>query len=266
MYNDVGVKLVSYVYDAFGNATITYHNGGASTTVVNNPFRYRGYYYDTDLGMYYLQTRYYDPVIGRFISPDSYASTGTGLLGCNMYAYCENNPVMYVDPTGESPWLIIAGIVLGAAAVTTAIVGAKHILNNHQNIAENEVEIKNTLDNMKVDFTDPNQLIVAMNEILKNYDGDGEQVKASITDTGLHIEYSYRVNDPYTRQMISMMYERSGLTTRSYTNISSEWVWHNIVKPVWPYGTDSADLEFTRDPRFFRVVLPTYILERIGRV
>ena len=80
----------------------------------NNPLRYRGYYYDTDLGLYYLQTRYYDSNTGRFINADGYISTGTGLLGYNMYAYCNNNPVMYVDSAGNSPGLIWGLVALGA--------------------------------------------------------------------------------------------------------------------------------------------------------
>ena len=104
VYNASGTKLVSYAYDAWGNCTITYSNGGSSTTAVNNPFRYRGYYYDVDLNLYYLQSRYYDPVLCRFISVDSYVSTGTGILGYNMYAYCNNNPVMYEDGNGNIPF------------------------------------------------------------------------------------------------------------------------------------------------------------------
>lgn len=67
-----------------------------------NPIRYRSYYYDTETGYYYLQSRYYDPNVGRFISADSYVSTGQGILGHNMYAYCQNNPVMYYDDTGHA--------------------------------------------------------------------------------------------------------------------------------------------------------------------
>ena len=66
----------------------------------HNPLRYRGKYYDSALGMYYLQSRYYDPGIGRFINGDGLISTGQGLLGFNMFAYCLNNPVMLSDPTG----------------------------------------------------------------------------------------------------------------------------------------------------------------------
>ena len=69
-----------------------------------NPFRYRGYYYDTETGLYYLQSRYYNPQWGRFLNADGLVSTGQGLLGYNMYAYCNNNPVMYVDPTGFYSW------------------------------------------------------------------------------------------------------------------------------------------------------------------
>ena len=105
IYSNDGVKLISYIYDAWGSFTTTYHNGGASTTAAKNPFKYRGYYYDSDLGLYYLQSRYYDPVTGRFINADGYVSTGQGLIGHNMYAYCNNNPVMFVDPSGN-----IAGI------------------------------------------------------------------------------------------------------------------------------------------------------------
>ena len=78
-----------------------------------NPFRYRGYYWDRDLGLYHLQTRYYDPVIGRFISPDSYEYLDPESFGgLNLYCYCLNNPIMYADPSGHFPWLILAAVML----------------------------------------------------------------------------------------------------------------------------------------------------------
>ena len=103
VYNSSGTKLVTYdYYDAWGNYTVSYSNGGGSTGAQYNPFRYRGYYYDTDLGMYYLQSRYYDAKICRFISADSYISTGQGMISFNMFAYCNNNPVNYYDPCGDN--------------------------------------------------------------------------------------------------------------------------------------------------------------------
>lgn len=102
IYNSTGTKVATYTYsDAWGNHSVTYSNGGASTGARYNPFRYRGYYYDTDLGMYYLQSRYYDSNTCRFINADGYISTGQGILGYNMFAYCGNNPVMYTDASGN---------------------------------------------------------------------------------------------------------------------------------------------------------------------
>ena len=86
VYNTSGTKLVSYVYDAWGNVTVTNHNvSGTNSGARHNPFRYRSYYYDTETGYYYLQSRYYNPQWGRFLNADSYLSTGTGILGYNMY-------------------------------------------------------------------------------------------------------------------------------------------------------------------------------------
>ncbi len=120
IYNAAGKKIGTYTYDAWGN--FTFSTASDATTVEKrivrtyNPFRYRGYYYDTDTGLYYLQSRYYNPQWGRFLNADGYVSTGTGLLGYNMYAYCSNNPVMYVDPTGDFPWLFaLVALVLTVA-------------------------------------------------------------------------------------------------------------------------------------------------------
>ena len=126
IYNNSNTKLASYLYDAWGNHTVTYHNGGGSlTAIVNNPIRYRGYYYDIDLGLYYLQTRYYDSNIGRFINADDVTNLGVdqNLISYNLYAYCSNNPVMFTDPSGES-WLLSA-IVGAVVNIITTYVSAK---------------------------------------------------------------------------------------------------------------------------------------------
>ena len=73
----------------------------ADTLGTINPLRYRSYVYDTETGYYYLQSRYYDPEIGRFINADALVTTGQGLLGNNMFAYCLNNPVNGSDPCGN---------------------------------------------------------------------------------------------------------------------------------------------------------------------
>ena len=102
-----GAFVARYTYDEWGNITsITDGNGNdVSNNAVHianlNPLRYRSYFYDAETGWYWLNTRYYDPAVGRFINADSYASTGQGVLGHNMFAYCLNNPVNAIDPNGE---------------------------------------------------------------------------------------------------------------------------------------------------------------------
>ena len=104
--NTSGQTVVSYEYDPWGNI-LSVTGSMSSTLGVANPFRYRGYYYDAESGLYYLQTRYYDPATGRFINADGYTSTGQGLLGNDMYAYCLNNPISYSDPAGNASVRII---------------------------------------------------------------------------------------------------------------------------------------------------------------
>ena len=95
-----GNLAVEYTYDAWGNLLTT--TGPEADTIGKvNPLRYRGYIYDTETGLYYVSSRYYDPEIGRWINADGYVSTGQGVLGNNMFAYCGNNPVNRVDPTGQ---------------------------------------------------------------------------------------------------------------------------------------------------------------------
>jgi len=97
--NETGALLVSYSYDAWGKVLAIGGPFEASLGFVN-PSRYRGYVYDHETGLYYLQSRYYDPEMGRFLNADVYTSTGQGLLGSNMFAYCGNNPVMRFDVCG----------------------------------------------------------------------------------------------------------------------------------------------------------------------
>ena len=126
-----GAVVVRYRYDAWGNHVVLNPDGSkneSDTFVGNiNPFRYRGYYYDTTLKLYYLKTRYYDPEIGRFVTIDdvSYLAPET-INGLNLYAYCGNNPVMRVDPTGTSFLLalLIGAIIGGVIGATISGVGA----------------------------------------------------------------------------------------------------------------------------------------------
>ena len=105
-----GNRVVEYTYDAWGKLIST--TGTLATSLgADNPFRYRGYYYDTETGLYYLMTRYYDPEVCRFISADVYLSTGQGVLGNNRFAYCNNNPMLLSDSNGTSPGTPVLTIV-----------------------------------------------------------------------------------------------------------------------------------------------------------
>ncbi len=99
-----------------------------------NPLRYRGYYYDTDTGLYYLQSRYYDPQIGRFINADDpgliASLSQSTVMGTNLFVYCDNNPVMYSDPTGHISPANIIGAIIGV--VGGAIIGK--LIVNHFNL------------------------------------------------------------------------------------------------------------------------------------
>ncbi len=99
-----GNVLASYAYNAWGTM---YKSSGTMANI--NPLRYRGYYYDAETDFYYLQSRYYDPIVSRFINADSYASTGQGFLGYNMFLYCGNNPVNNADVSGNRYTLIESG-------------------------------------------------------------------------------------------------------------------------------------------------------------
>ena len=97
--------MVEYKYDSWGNHAVLDANGAdiASATHIGNlnPFRYRGYYYDAETGLYYLPLRYYDPETGRWLNMDLFQNADPWLVnGINLYAYCINNPVNHIDSTG----------------------------------------------------------------------------------------------------------------------------------------------------------------------
>ena len=104
--NQAGQKIVSYTYDPWGKV-LSVDGSEASAIGQINPIRYRGYYYDTETGFYYLQSRYYDPTVRRFLNADAVISgVGRDIRGYNMFSYCMNNPVNLSDNIGNWPqWI-----------------------------------------------------------------------------------------------------------------------------------------------------------------
>ncbi|MCH5180967.1 MAG: hypothetical protein J1F32_07120 [Erysipelotrichales bacterium] len=134
------VSLVAeYIYDAWGNHKVLDANGNEDLNPQSignvNPFRYRGYYYDAETNLYYLNSRYYSPKMGRFISPDEFSildKTMVQVNGVNLYMYCKDNPVMNTDPSGYLVVSLLVGLVAGMIIGTAY--GAVTAAANGQNI------------------------------------------------------------------------------------------------------------------------------------
>jgi len=123
-----GRVVCRYIYDAWGNVT----TDSWQTDIVSdhNPLRYRGYVYDQETQLYYLQSRYYNPKIGRFLNADALVATGQGVVGNNMFAYCNNNPINRKDETG---YLAVATLCLIGALAGAAIDYATQVAANYKN-------------------------------------------------------------------------------------------------------------------------------------
>ena len=139
-----GGAVVNYKYDSWGKL-ISITGSMSETLGKDNPYRFKGYYYDDETRMYYLKSSYYQPEICRFISADVYIATELNMNGSNMYNYCKNNPVMLIDSDGDFAILAVVGAFLaenGAAmfvgavvnvattAITAGILGEKYTLKD----------------------------------------------------------------------------------------------------------------------------------------
>ena len=197
--------LATYEYDSWGNIkSIKDINGNTITDGTNialvNPFRYRSYYYDSEIGMYYLNSRYYNSEWGRFINADNYVSTDKGVLGHNMYAYCNNNPIVYTDPEGH---FIHIGLV-----ITIAIVGTLLMANTIYQSMKAKAQIKNVQKKAKVpDKTNElnNTLQSNAASIQKKVSGQNSVQKmltfANETKTGS--TYDIKIQEPWKNNTIS---------------------------------------------------------------
>ena len=251
VYNGSGVKLVSYVYDAYGNFTETTMNGGHRGGAYYNPFRYRGYYYDTELMLYYLGARYYDSMTGRFVSSDTSSvltATPTALTDKNLYAYCDNNPVTRGDNGGEFWETFLDVISLGASIVEVCInptdpmawaglVGdAIDLIPFVTGVGEATRAVK-TIDKVAdtvqiakaVDFTDDAA------DIVKTLDRSSGFTK-STASAGRKIHAGYKATDNFSS--IGKEYRRINGIRPDYIDFDTRTIYE--LKPMNPRGVRSG--------------------------
>ncbi len=199
--NEYGDIVATYEYDAWGNHKVYNANGATESSqsfIGNiNPFRYRGYYYDTETGFYYLQTRYYDPTICRFINADDYELVAelSQMVGqLNLYAYANNNPIMLTDETGES---VLLAFLLGG--LMGALVGAL------------------------VDTTVKEISLLTDGTVIGKPKGNGE----------VEIENSHLINTPWVQWGYSFYLNHIKSDTKDIikgttSGVQSEWAAHNL--------------------------------------
>lgn len=223
-----------YAYDAWGNFKVLNPDGteNVSSSFIGNinPIRYRSYYYDTDLNLYWLTTRYYDPEVGRFISPDHYSYLDYQKLhGLNLYAYSKNNPVMYYDPSGHFD--ISSFFIALRAAVSTAVT----------TIVATALAIVATVATVMVVSAAVGQIIGDKDEDSKNLPhethklSDGTDVDFYIKNKGVNtadnsikIYNSYKLTSSQFIELLEWLIGE-GYSAIDIDRIRNEWVWHNLA-------------------------------------
>ena len=222
LYTGAGVQVASYEYDAWGNViSMTDTTSFGIATI--NPIRYRGYYFDEDTGWYYLQSRYYDPEIGRFINADKYVSTGHSTNGFNMYSYCYNNSVIFEDCSGEIGILAVLGILV-ITTLVISIPSSKDKTAEEKKLAQEKYNPDTISFSQDIPAEDSDQLNVTF------YPG------ANL----IHIEDSYAIKSQAEKEVIidcimDSDYYYPELYGNSKKTMLIEWSAHNFV-----YNTASS--------------------------
>ncbi len=140
------IKIEDISYDSAGNQVIAdlTNNTTSRDLLVVNPIRYRGYYYDVETELYYLQSRYYNAQVGSFLNADGYLTTDAdNPLAYNMFAYCMNNPVMFSDPSGKWTMLAALGFILTVSSIICASID---IADSLKPVSKTVRVLTNTLD------------------------------------------------------------------------------------------------------------------------
>ena len=205
IYDTKGNLLARYIYDTWGDTlSVTDASGKAITDPLHianiNPIRYRGYYYDAETGLYYLQSRYYDTVTKRFVNSDELLGLNGSEARYNLFAYCGNNPANSIDSTGTYP----------------------------VNQDDDPVTRKAASTMQEWNFV---RMRAKANASLSKYKGNNGE-ESRITSTGsdhIQITNSYMVSSKEDRMVICEYLSYSGLIDSSATQLAAEWKVHNDV-------------------------------------
>ena len=249
LYNTIGTVVVKYTYDSWGKLIST-TGSLASTLGTLNPFRYRGYIYDEETELYWLRSRYYDPEIGRFLNADVYVSTGTGLNGFNLFAYCNNNPILFVDSNGNRP------------IVGTSIENETSEERFLSFATMNDIQVKTIQTDFSgaiyvMDANTLNNTNSASAKALINNSGNGYFVVVDNRNNGyIEIINSYK-NKNIAKQadMLNALtkYTRStpvnySVWNRTLSSMFIEWTWHNLFYSIGFMRSNAKSASFDMYP------------------
>ena len=229
----------------------------SGTVGQKNPLRYRGYYFDYETLFYCLDSRYYDPFVGRFVNADGYMSTGQGVLGYNMFAYCLNSPIILEDSTGSRPVIddlrgetaeqrelsfsYIRANVKYTEPFTISPVGT-------YNNGKGNVYIVNESQVDLVDRSDTNTVVIidSRNSSDPNYNSNMRILDSYKIRKGTHKKEIAQIMLNY-----NAAHPSSPAWTRTLDSLKTEWDAHNMIY-YCAFGDDSVksrvkDCDFDND-------------------
>ena len=220
--DSTGAAVVTYTYDAWGNPIST--TGTLATTLGQyNPLRYRGYVYDQETGLYYLQSRYYNPKVGRFINADGFTSTAQGFTGNNTFVYCGNNPICYNDTSGNRH----------CSATTISRESASD--RSYSGYWQKQVALEKYNPEPIGSYDDGNvYLVTDEDDVLTDFPGDVVVIdeRGPGRNDGVEIRYSFLItNSDAQREILVLLldYETANPTgwNRTLESMLVEWDAHN---------------------------------------